>query len=148
MSKVKAAKLNRWATILSQKRYTIVHISGEENVWADLLTRWAISSPKLPTTASHNSTPQLSLKSNKTPNNDKHDIHHQASSFKLCALTLEAPIKPEAYDWPSREEIISSQTSRELKPPGVVIQDKLYSCLLYTSPSPRDKRQSRMPSSA
>ena len=25
---------------------------------------------------------------------------------------------------------------------------KLSSCLLYTSPSPRDKRQSRMPSSA
>ena len=25
---------------------------------------------------------------------------------------------------------------------------KVYSCLLYTSPSPRDKRQSRMPSSA
>ena len=24
----------------------------------------------------------------------------------------------------------------------------VYSCLLYTSPSPRDKRQSRMPSSA
>ena len=26
--------------------------------------------------------------------------------------------------------------------------DSLYPCLLYTSPSPRDKRQSRMPSSA
>ena len=26
--------------------------------------------------------------------------------------------------------------------------DKLAGCLLYTSPSPRDKRQSRMPSSA
>ena len=26
--------------------------------------------------------------------------------------------------------------------------DKEYDCLLYTSPSPRDKRQSRMPSSA
>ena len=26
--------------------------------------------------------------------------------------------------------------------------DEPYSCLLYTSPSPRDKRQSRMPSSA
>ena len=25
---------------------------------------------------------------------------------------------------------------------------RVYSCLLYTSPSPRDKRQSRMPSSA
>ena len=28
------------------------------------------------------------------------------------------------------------------------IADLLTSCLLYTSPSPRDKRQSRMPSSA
>ena len=27
-------------------------------------------------------------------------------------------------------------------------KNKIYSCLLYTSPSPRDKRQSRMPSSA
>ena len=26
--------------------------------------------------------------------------------------------------------------------------DQAYTCLLYTSPSPRDKRQSRMPSSA
>ena len=26
--------------------------------------------------------------------------------------------------------------------------DTIYACLLYTSPSPRDKRQSRMPSSA
>ena len=29
-----------------------------------------------------------------------------------------------------------------------VDMDKLRACLLYTSPSPRDKRQSRMPSSA
>ena len=28
------------------------------------------------------------------------------------------------------------------------ILDQCYNCLLYTSPSPRDKRQSRMPSSA
>ena len=27
-------------------------------------------------------------------------------------------------------------------------QNEYYTCLLYTSPSPRDKRQSRMPSSA
>ena len=29
-----------------------------------------------------------------------------------------------------------------------IVSDELKSCLLYTSPSPRDKRQSRMPSSA
>ena len=28
------------------------------------------------------------------------------------------------------------------------VEDQINSCLLYTSPSPRDKRQSRMPSSA
>ena len=31
---------------------------------------------------------------------------------------------------------------------GKRIAETLCSCLLYTSPSPRDKRQSRMPSSA
>ena len=31
---------------------------------------------------------------------------------------------------------------------GDLIQVTVKSCLLYTSPSPRDKRQSRMPSSA
>ena len=31
---------------------------------------------------------------------------------------------------------------------GVNFELKPYTCLLYTSPSPRDKRQSRMPSSA
>ena len=29
-----------------------------------------------------------------------------------------------------------------------IFNDKIMGCLLYTSPSPRDKRQSRMPSSA
>ena len=28
------------------------------------------------------------------------------------------------------------------------LQDRLYACLLYTSPSPRDPKTSRMPSSA
>ena len=32
--------------------------------------------------------------------------------------------------------------------PGSVFKPIVYTCLLYTSPSPRDKRQSRMPSSA
>ena len=31
---------------------------------------------------------------------------------------------------------------------GIDIRTSNMSCLLYTSPSPRDKRQSRMPSSA
>ena len=32
--------------------------------------------------------------------------------------------------------------------PGLKNNEQRFNCLLYTSPSPRDKRQSRMPSSA
>ena len=31
---------------------------------------------------------------------------------------------------------------------GVIVSDQIRDCLLYTSPSPRDMRRSRMPSSA
>ena len=59
------------------------------------------------------------------------------------------------FEYPSRGRIslndkeISSEKkilSPEKRNIGMVFQD--YACLLYTSPSPRDKRQSRMPSSA
>ena len=38
----------------------------------------------------------------------------------------------------------------KFKTPKIAVKsaEQIYSCLLYTSPSPRDKRQSRMPSSA
>ena len=37
---------------------------------------------------------------------------------------------------------------RDYYPLGDEAWDKAYSCLLYTSPSPRDRTRSRMPSSA
>jgi hypothetical protein len=39
-----AAKLIRWALKLSSYRYTIEHVSGSDNVWSDMLTRWAAPS--------------------------------------------------------------------------------------------------------
>ena len=42
----------------------------------------------------------------------------------------------------------SNEMSWELKQELVDYIHKYMNCLLYTSPSPRDKRQSRMPSSA
>ena len=44
------------------------------------------------------------------------------------------------------EELVANQTSALVELDKAL--DKATSCLLYTSPSPRDKRQSRMPSSA
>ena len=42
---------------------------------------------------------------------------------------------------------VSSEVA-QLREKSVKQLEQLYNCLLYTSPSPRDKRQSRMPSSA
>ncbi len=33
-------KLQRWSMVLMGYQFEIVHIPGEENVWADLLSRW------------------------------------------------------------------------------------------------------------
>ena len=36
-------KLQRWALFIQRFRYKIEHIKGDENVWADLMTRWGAS---------------------------------------------------------------------------------------------------------
>ena len=48
------------------------------------------------------------------------------------------------HDW---DQLIASARQFEFHAPLKVL-DPVSFCLLYTSPSPRDKRQSRMPSSA
>ena len=42
----------------------------------------------------------------------------------------------------------SQLTLQIIKEEGKVTRDELEACLLYTSPSPRDRTRSRMPSSA
>ena len=68
-------------------------------------------------------------------------------SMTLARAGLEA-LHP--WDCPEREQAMAAFAQRWQQRP--VILDSWFSleasCLLYTSPSPRDKRQSRMPSSA
>lgn len=67
---------------LSAFRYTIIHISGEDNVWADLLSRWAVPKDSLAKTT-----------------------HHKSA-------LLQAPIAPDLdpdFTWPSFEDIKRSQ---------------------------------------
>lgn len=42
LSQTSLRKVLRWAVKLSIYSYTCYHIKGEENVWADLLTRWSV----------------------------------------------------------------------------------------------------------
>ena len=43
---------------------------------------------------------------------------------------------------------MAGSQARRLAPNAAFLSGRFEACLLYTSPSPRDKRQSRMPSSA
>jgi hypothetical protein len=38
-------KLLRWALKMIGLRCTIEHVSGEDNVWADIVSRWGRASP-------------------------------------------------------------------------------------------------------
>ena len=55
-----------------------------------------------------------------------------------------------AVDWMRKDLAICLATADDngASLPVTALVDQFYNCLLYTSPSPRDKRQSRMPSSA
>ena len=69
----------RWALKLSEFRYVVEHFPGERNIWADMLTRWAVK-----------------------PRNKVSAI------LPINALLL-APISPSldpALGWPSRSDII------------------------------------------
>jgi hypothetical protein len=87
-----ASKLMRWALRLSGYRYTIEHLAGGRNLWADLLTRWAGQVPK--------ATKVIKL-------------------AKLMTAPIDS-MKNE-LDWPTRDELRVSQTSAspELLPDGI-----------------------------
>ena len=73
----------------------------------------------------------------------------------LKSLYATAAEDPESFEQVSSEISAAINNISESVTPEVsdghldgLIQEVFKACLLYTSPSPRDKRQSRMPSSA
>ena len=64
--------------------------------------------------------------------------HYFADKQELLDLTMEASLAARREKW---------SVARAMLPPDVVLRQTLL-CLLYTSPSPRDRTRSRMPSSA
>ena len=70
-----------------------------------------------------------------------------SSQMNAYAIPLNAWVKPDEI-CKMTDAVIRlwrDNGERDKRPKG---RFRLYLCLLYTSPSPRDKRQSRMPSSA
>ena len=71
-----------------------------------------------------------------------------AVEFALLASRV-TRLEPMAEDGDDRRAAVALDAIRDLQPQLAGAQLGItMACLLYTSPSPRDKRQSRMPSSA
>ena len=87
-----ASKLMRWAIKLSAFRYVIEHLPGDRNIWADMLTRWAVR-PK-----SFVSTKNI-------------------GRFKSLVMSPINPGLDPKLDWPTLEEIIDSQKNSKEPPP-------------------------------
>ena len=71
----------------------------------------------------------------------------QAGDLVQVPRTQFAPMRSGWNGWLFSEAVVIRKgVGRKSKRNVVVVE--MRTCLLYTSPSPRDKRQSRMPSSA
>ena len=92
ISKQTPSELIRWAIKLSAFRYVVIHLPGDPNVWADMLTRWAVN-------------PVRRINSSNNP--------------RAKALMV-APINPgvdSQLDWPNIEDIKEAQSSANEAPP-------------------------------
>ena len=91
VSKPTAQKLQRWALELQRFNYEIEHISGEQNVWADLMTRWGAPD------SFHDTAEKLTVR---------------VRRIKKATIREEMRVRPlhrEDFKWPNLEEIRSEQ---------------------------------------
>ena len=91
VSKPTAQKLQRWALDLQRFNYEIEHINGEDNLWADLMTRWGAPIPVS-------------------------DLHENPTikvrRIKNATIPEEMRVRPlqrEEFKWPNFEEIKEEQ---------------------------------------
>ena len=70
--------------------------------------------------------------------------------LEATSRMMEAPllIDDQSGISPNHIRKVARQAKEEYPDLGMIIVDYLQFCLLYTSPSPRDRQKSRMPSSA
>ncbi len=90
IARYQADKLQRWSMVLQMFRYQIEHISGESNVWGDLLSRWGA----------------------------KKDIQELKSVKRLVAIDRISPLQEEDFKWPSFAEISEAQNLYKLNNEG------------------------------
>ncbi|KAE8982236.1 hypothetical protein PR001_g23792 [Phytophthora rubi] len=104
MQRYQADKLQRWAMAMTSYRYVIEHIRGDDNAWADMLSRWG--------------NPQASR-------------IEAASSVKQIAVVPQlSPLEDEAFEWPTIDEIRNAQQQQQQTRPEGVSWSEERSCFV------------------
>ena len=71
-----------------------------------------------------------------------------AKTMKTAPKTMKKRRAPASFKSYISKVLKQVHPNTRISKKGIAIMNNFVTCLLYTSPSPRDKRQSRMPSSA
>ncbi|GMF43136.1 unnamed protein product [Phytophthora fragariaefolia] len=98
-SKSIRGKLQRWSLKLTELCYTIEHISGEDNVWVDMVSRWAGAVPPASDTI--------------------------IKRWQLVVAPEPQQLRPLGPDseWPDAQDIVSVQNNSKLPRPSQLTQD-------------------------
>ena len=81
----------------------------------------------------------------------KGDIKLVQSDITITGETLEAYLNDKRYIFQEKVILVQKRKDKEEKEDNITWNCnnlEIFTCLLYTSPSPRDRQKSRMPSSA
>ena len=110
MKKYKEDKLERWALRLHAFPFTLEHITGEKNVWADMLSRWAAP------------------RKNQHLENKCLRVQRVRDNTFVRPFTGVRPLQAEEFQWPDMFEIKQIQqkvlTENKFKPNSIVENTK------------------------
>jgi hypothetical protein len=105
-------KLLRWANRLMEYNYVIEHIEGPNNVWADMVSRWA-NRPK--------------AKLNKFTYRKHAHKKRKSQARSTINVALLRPLDSESFIWPTLEEIKQAQESKvNLRPTTAECTDDIW----------------------
>ena len=150
------ARIARTLQELSEFNFVIRYTPGRQNAAADAMSRTPSAPPQVLSGKANNKIPDGLITIQNVPGGGDSMVSSLIIAAVHASLEVDVPDDPVALREALVDELIaypdhykmkqSRSTRRDLK--LMKYPEQLMCCLLYTSPSPRDKRQSRMPSSA
>ena len=97
-------KLLRWSMKLMEYRYSIEHIDGVSNVWADMVSRWGGQAQVTPTALK-----RVSLRSDRVDDGAAEDGTADRDEAQPRPMITVRPFRDGVFTWPTVDEIRTSQ---------------------------------------